>query len=108
MKDYARDFYFSQAWKKTREAYRKSRRNLCEVCLEKGLVVPCVIVHHKTPITPENINDPNITLSWNNLQCVCRECHAQLHDQKDRRYTIDEYGRVIFPPDTPLVENGSE
>ena len=94
MKDFARYFYSSKRWKVCRAAYAKSKRNLCEVCLEKGLFVPAVIVHHKIELTPENINDPNVTLNWDNLQCVCRDCHAQIHDRRQLRYTIDELGRV--------------
>ena len=94
LKDFARYFYSSKRWKDCRAAYAKSKRNLCEVCLSKGLFVPAVIVHHKIELTPENINNPDVTLNWNNLQCVCRDCHAQIHDRRQLRYTIDELGRV--------------
>ena len=97
VKEFARKFYSSKAWKNTRAAYAKSRRNLCELCLEKGLLVPCEIVHHKVELTPENIDNPDVTLNWNNLQCVCRDCHAMIHDRRNLRYKIDELGRV-----TPL------
>jgi 5-methylcytosine-specific restriction endonuclease McrA len=94
MKDYAKGFYSSKAWQKCRAAYKKSVGGLCEVCLSKGLIVPADIVHHKIPITPENINDPHITLDWSNLQCVCADCHAQFHIAKQKRYKLDELGRV--------------
>ena len=94
MKEYAKQFYTSQAWKKCREAYAKSRRGLCEVCLSKGYYTPGEIVHHKTHITPKNITNPDITLGWDNLQLLCRECHAEIHTRKPRRYTVDNYGNV--------------
>lgn len=94
MKDFARTFYSSKAWQHTRDAYRKSKRNLCEICLAKGLITPAEIVHHKIELTPENVNDPDITLDWNNLQCVCRECHANIHARSGRRWKVDELGRV--------------
>lgn len=72
----------------------RSVGGLCERCLAKGIVKAGEIVHHKKPITPNNICDPNITLSFNNLQLVCRECHAEAHGARQTRYTIDEYGRV--------------
>lgn len=97
MKDFARSFYTSQAWDDCRKAYRKSVGGLCEVCRDKGLIVPGVIVHHKRPLTPDNINDPNITMGWDNLQFVCRECHAEIHGAKKKRYKVDEMGRVIPP-----------
>lgn len=45
-------------------------------------------------ITPENINDPMVTLNWDNLRLVCRECHAEKHGKKIKRYSVDEYGFV--------------
>ena len=101
MKPYAQEFYSSKAWKETRKAYAQSKRNLCEICLAKGLIKPGVIVHHKVHIEPENIGDPTVTLNWNNLQLVCRDCHAEIHDRRQRRYKLDELGRVVFP-DSPL------
>lgn len=94
MRDFAKQFYTSQAWKKCRESYTKKARGLCEVCLAKGYYVPGEIVHHKVHITPQNISDPSVTLNYDNLQLVCRECHAEIHGRKKRRYTIDAQGRV--------------
>lgn len=96
MKEYAKTFYKSQAWKDTRAAYAKSKGYLCEVCLAKGVYRSGDIVHHKIHLSPENIADPSVSLNWDNLQLVCRDCHAQLHDNKQRRYKLDELGRVIF------------
>ena len=94
MKPYAEKFYKSQGWKRTREAYARSRGGLCERCLAKGKYVPGEIVHHKVHLTPDNINDPTVTLSWDNLELVCRECHAEEHTGIPKRYKIDELGRV--------------
>ena len=99
MKPFARDFYFSMGWKNTRDAYKKSVGGLCEICWANGIPKAGELVHHKIPLTPENINDTNITLNWDNLQCVCRECHHKLHEhrpQRKRRYQLDELGRVVF------------
>lgn len=93
-RDFAYQFYNSQRWKDCRESYAKSKRYLCEDCLAKGLYTPGEIVHHIQPLTPENINDPGITLSFNNLRLVCRKCHGEEHAYKERRYVIDEQGGV--------------
>jgi len=77
----------------TRKAYKKSVGGLCERCREKGIVKPGVIVHHKIWLTPNNITDAGKTLNWENLQLVCRDCHAEIH-KDPKRYTVDEYGRV--------------
>lgn len=97
MKDYAKQFYLSPAWVACRTAYKKQAGGLCEVCAKKGLIVPGEIVHHKIHITPNNIHDPNITLSFQNLELVCRSCHAEIHGKKKKRYKVDEYGRVYTP-----------
>lgn len=72
----------------------KSVGGLCEDCAKKGKVTPAEEVHHIKFITPENINDPNVTLNWNNLVALCRECHRKRHGARQRRYDVDEWGRV--------------
>lgn len=94
MREFAADFYNSRAWKDCRDAYAKSKGNLCERCLAKGLYNPGIIVHHKIHLTPENIGDPEITLGWDNLELLCRDCHGEEHKKIRRRYTVDELGRV--------------
>jgi hypothetical protein len=67
---------------------------LCERCLAQGIYRPGVIVHHKCYIGPDNINDPNVTLNFSNLELLCREHHAAEHYKK--RYALDEFGRIVF------------
>ena len=95
-KEFANAFYKTKTWQHTRDAYMKSMEGICELCWANGIIKAGEIVHHRIPLTPENITDPNIALGWNNLQLVCRECHAHIHDNKQRRYKLDELGRVIF------------
>ena len=94
------DFYGSSEWKACRESYKRFRRGLCELCLEKGIITPAESVHHKIPITVHNVHDPNITLSFSNLLCVCQKHHEQIHNPKKQdRYTFDEYGHCITKND---------
>ena len=94
MKPYAEKFYKSQSWKNTRAAYMKSVGGLCERCKKAGLISAGEIVHHKIPITPENINNPDITLNHGNLELLCRQCHYLMHNGSKKRYVVDELGRV--------------
>lgn len=94
MRDFARAFYSSKAWEETRKAYRKSVGGLCERCMSRGIYRAGVIVHHKIHLSPENINDPSVTLNWNNLELLCRDCHGAEHEKKQKRYTVDAEGRV--------------
>ena len=89
------NFYNTQAWKKTCKAFMRSKGNLCERCLEKGLIVPAQIVHHKVYLTAENIEIPEIALNWENLECLCKSCHELEHSKVKKRWTVDEMGRVI-------------
>lgn len=109
MKDFAEKFYSSRNWKSTRNAYIKSVGGLCELCLKTGKYSPARIVHHKIPLSPETINDPKISLNWDNFLAVCMKCHAELHrgdivvpkdpveaivkpamQTKARRYVVDD------------------
>ena len=86
-KDYAKAFYNSEAWKHTRNAYYKYARGICARCQQeleqrkRSLedMQPGKIVHHKKHITPANINDPLITLSFDNLELLCEEHHNRHH-----------------------------
>ena len=93
MKDFAAAFYKSRAWRNCRAAYAKSVGGLCEQCLKKGIYKPGEIVHHKAELSPENIDNPEITLAWENLELLCRDCHAKAHGTV-KRYKVDEMGRV--------------
>lgn len=93
-RDFAKSFYSSRTWTDCRNAYAKSVGGLCERCLAHGIYRPGEIVHHKCYISPENINDPTVTLNWENLELLCREHHAEEHT--GRRYRLDEFGRIVF------------
>lgn len=86
-------FYKSKAWQKTRQAYIAYMNGKCERCPSAG-----VIVHHKKYITADNINNPEITLDFKNLELVCRKCHNQEHFKEDIPYKFDEDGNLISPP----------
>ena len=101
--------YLSQAWKDTRSAYLKKVGGLCEECLKQGIIRPAEIVHHKIPLTEDNVMDLNISLSWNNLQALCRSCHADAHEEMYRkrsrkRYRVDRFGNVKIQDDHPPMQ----
>ena len=103
MRDFAEQFYKGTAWKNCRAAFVKSKRGLCEKCLENGLYNAGTIVHHKVHLTPQNISDPSVTLSWDNLMLVCADCHAKIHGRQ-KRYRFDEFGHCqISSSQLPLV-----
>ena len=92
---FAHPFYVSAEWINCRKAYAKSKGGLCERCMAKGLCTPGTQVHHKVRLTPDNLGDPQITLSWDNLELLCTACHQEEHKGK-RRWETDEAGRIIW------------
>jgi 5-methylcytosine-specific restriction endonuclease McrA len=86
-REYAKKFYKSKAWRQCRQAYFDMKHGLCERCDETGK-----IVHHKKYITPENINDANITLSFDNLELLCQDCHNKEHFE---RYSATVWGTMF-------------
>lgn len=112
-KEYAKAFYNSQAWENCRAGYIKYVGGLCERCLAKGLYNPGVIVHHKIHLTPDNITNPEIALSYNNLELLCMDCHNKehtddrLHYQRKnkKRFVVDNFGKIIPLPDSPYPQN---
>lgn len=95
MREFAKTFYKSQAWKNCRDAYAKSQGGLCERCRAKGLIVPGVIVHHKVYLNPDNITDGSVSLNHDNLELLCRSCHEKEHRKAEVRYRVDKAGRVV-------------
>ena len=77
-----------------RDYIYKRDKGLCVDCLTNGMITSAEEVHHIKPITQNNINDISITLNESNLISLCRECHQKRHRRKNRRYTVDELGRV--------------
>lgn len=86
-KPFAKKFYSSFAWYTCRNAYAKKAHYLCENCLRKGIYRPGEIVHHKIELDPTNINNPEIALSFDNLELLCRECHAERHRMSGGRWS---------------------
>lgn len=88
-------FYVSMPWIACARAYRRTHP-LCERCLERREISTAEQVHHKIKLTPENINNPDIVLNWDNLEALCDKCHKAEHrpEREPRRWTVDEEGNV--------------
>lgn len=101
MKEYARSFYQSQKWRKTSKLYMQSKNYICERCGDVA-----TICHHKKYINPANIDDINITLNPDNLECLCHTCHQKEHFKKRENYNgvmFDESGNLIKASDAYIV-----
>lgn len=100
-------FYQSKRWENTAKTYKKSRGGLCERCLANGIVEPGAIVHHKIYLTDQNLNNLDISLSFDNLELLCRQCHADEHAtaerkrKKSKRWDFTESGELMIVDETP-------
>jgi 5-methylcytosine-specific restriction endonuclease McrA len=79
--EFAKKLYNSKAWQECRASYVASCYGVCEVCKLKGIITPGVILHHKKPLTPANINDVDVSLNHDNLIFMCIQCHNITHDE---------------------------
>lgn len=88
-------FYHSKEWLKFRELYLANKlaeegelkdEETGEVILEKGKA----ILHHKNPLTFQNVNDPNISLNPNNIELVSFDSHQKIHNK------FGCLGRVVY------------
>lgn len=92
-RNFAKQFYKSKEWQRVRLLIIQKQFNICNRC--DG---PVDEVHHKIYLTPENINDPNIALSEDNLEGLCRNCHMREHEvfSNNKEYTFDAEGNPIL------------
>ena len=94
-------FYVSWIWRRCRKAFAASKGNLCERCLKRGIIEPGskdrpLEVHHKIPLTSDNVQDPTISLAWENLELLCKTCHDGERKGREKRWKITPDGRVLL------------
>ena len=101
-KQWAKSFYNSNAWRRCRDSYIAYRISadggLCECCHDNlGY-----IVHHKVILTPANISDVDVSLNFDNLMYVCKDCHDNFPEHfcnNKKKYEFDENGMIRpIPP----------
>lgn len=66
---------YGRAWKRIRDSYVKEHP-FCEICFEKGILVPVDEVHHKKPLSEGGTHDRS------NLISLCKSCHAKIHAER--------------------------
>lgn len=96
-RDFAKKFYNSTAWKKARNAYILSKFGVCERCGKPDSKQ----VHHKKYLSEQNINNPDITLNFDNFELLCDVCHQREHNEK---YSPTLWG-LKFDADGDLVKS---
>lgn len=100
MKPFAEKFYRSKQWRSCRDAFFVSKFGMCERCGDPGK-----IVHHTVYLTPENINDPMISLNHELLELLCQDCHNKEHHASDNNVVRDD---VMFDESGNLIQKKGE
>ena len=94
-KEWALAFYKSIAWIKCRLGFLTSKYFICERCGGAATVA-----HHKEWLTPQNINDPSVTLNWEKLESLCQDCHNKEHHGSEGEataegLTFNQWGELV-------------
>ena len=58
---------------------------LCQECMKKGLITPATQVHHRVSPFQRGLSDADFQYyawSLDNLEAICRDCHAAIHGQE--------------------------
>ena len=102
-KEFAISFYKGKGWLKCRASFIAIRITIdggaCERCHDE----PGYIVDHIIELTPDNINNPDISLNHSNLQYLCLACHnkktfGRKHDVIRDGLMFDCNGDLIQSP----------
>jgi hypothetical protein len=89
-------FYKTKRWQKLRK-YILGRDCICQIC---HCAKP-TIAHHKTWITAENVNIPELVWGEDNLIAVCQYCHNRIHHADPNNsatwpeLSFDENGNLV-------------
>lgn len=80
-------FYNSAEWRAVRADVIEKRRShidgivYCEYSGEPIIESYNIVVHHKTPLTMQNVNDYAISLNPENLMIVTQRAHNEIHSR---------------------------
>ena len=95
------NFYRCQEWLDFRQIVIAERIDengltICEHCGKPILKSYDIILHHVTPLTPENVDDAGISLNPENIQIVHLKCHNKIHGK------LSNYNNVYLVYGSPL------
>ena len=66
---------YGRAWKRIRYKYA-AEHPFCELCFERGIIVPTEEIHHKLPLSEGGTHDRS------NLIALCKSCHSTIHAKR--------------------------
>ena len=79
---WAARLYNSKAWRDLRRRLIIEAQYKCTICGANHLLDPHHLIgHHQCVLTPNNVNDPAISLNPDNVEIICKQCHDQMHQR---------------------------
>ena len=66
---------YGRAWKRIRDKYA-AEHPFCELCFQRGIIVPTEEIHHKLPLSEGGTHDRS------NLIALCKSCHSTIHAKR--------------------------
>lgn len=80
------NFYKSKEWEAFRLTVIADRTEpngflYCAHCRKPILNKYDLIIHHKEELTEDNVNDYNISLNPDNVECIHFKCHNKIHER---------------------------
>jgi len=76
---WAMALYQSRQWRELRQALIIERGLHCQLCGRMVSHPSNLIGDHIEELTPDNVNNPAISLNPDNVQLICEDCHNQKH-----------------------------
>ena len=72
-----RSFFFFPYFNKGALLYKYAAEHpFCELCFERGIIVPTEEIHHKLPLSEGGTHDRS------NLIALCKSCHSTIHAKR--------------------------
>lgn len=108
-------FYRSREWSQLLQQIKQERLDadgniICEYCQKPIVRAYDIIGHHKTELTPENVNDYSISLNPENIALLHHRCHNYTHNKLgySQREVFLVYGAPLAGKTSWVQENKNE
>lgn len=89
-----KQLYNSKLWKDTRRLALRRDSYTCNRCYDRASEV-----HHIIPLDATNLNNIEVSLNLDNLECLCKSCHSKetvgATGDIDEQYEFNELGEVV-------------
>lgn len=90
--DKLHQFYCSKPWRDLSYTLKIKANGKCNRCNQSLLDFSKLIGHHKIELTEQNVDDPNVSLNYDNIEVICNLCHNKEH----RRFGNKQNVYIIY------------